>query len=294
MNFRLINWPRYRIKILRSVAECLKLSTLLESVSDTARLDVELLLAHALKKDRAWLYTWPKKEIDQETLKFFETLFERRQDGEPIAYIIGEKAFWSLDLLVNNTTLIPRPETELLVELALEKLPQGKVNVLDLGCGTGAIALAIAKERPEALVFGVDLVPEAVVLAKENAKRNNLDNVKFLQSNWFSNIPKEKYDLIVSNPPYIDASDSHLNQGDVRFEPHSALISPDEGYADLKTIIQQAQMYLKEGAWLLVEHGWHQAERVRTIFSENRYNNTATAKDLAGNERVSFGKLHSN
>jgi release factor glutamine methyltransferase len=199
---------------LPSVAECLKLSAKLEAVSDSARLDTELLLAHALNKDRTWLYTWPEKEIDQSAFELFKMFFERRLQGEPVAYIVGKKAFWSLDLLVNKTTLIPRPETELLVELALEKLPQqGKARVLDLGTGTGAIALAIAKERPDVQVLGVDFVPEAVVLAKENAKRNNVGNVEFLQSDWFSSVPYEKFDLIVSNPPYIDAADPHLNQG---------------------------------------------------------------------------------
>ena len=272
-----------------SVADCLKASSELATVSDSARLDTEILLAYVLKKDRSWLYTWPEKQIPADIHYQFLQLMSRRTMGEPIAYLTGRKGFWSLELEVNKTTLIPRPETELLVELALEKIPNTKVNVLDLGTGTGAIALAIAKERPNAKVKGVDCVSDAVELARRNAHLNNISNVEFIQSKWFENVGDEKFDLIVSNPPYIDSEDPHLLLGDIRFEPRSALISQEQGFADLRHIVKNAKIYLKRNAWLFVEHGWQQGKKMKENFSENEFSNISTAKDTEGRDRITYG-----
>ena len=228
-------------------------------------------------------------------------LLDRRLSCEPIAYILGEKEFWSLPLNVSKGTLIPRPDTEILVEkalqIALEKLQKNPphLRILDLGTGTGAIALALASElssicqkRQISLeIIGVDLMPDVVALAQFNAERNKL-NVKFLQSRWFENITG-KFDLIVSNPPYIDAQDEHLRQGDVRFEPLSALVANDTGYADLRHIIELAPSYLNSNGVLLLEHGWQQGEKVRSIFQENHWEMVETVRDYGDNERVTLG-----
>ena len=260
--------------------------------SDSARLDSELLMCHVLDCNRTYLFTWSDKVLEQEVVEHFNRLVARREQGEPIAHITGNREFWSLDLSVNPSTLIPRPDTETLVEKALEiievkELDQGKG--LDLGTGTGAIALALASELPSWQWQGVDLSDDAVVLAKSNAEKNNINNVKFAQSNWFSNVSAEKFDLIVSNPPYIDPEDPHLNQGDVRFEPLSALIAPEHGMADVCYIIEKAKQYLKTGAAILIEHGYDQGSAVRAQFTDNNYHNVKTFKDLAGNDRVTVG-----
>ncbi|MDZ4195161.1 MAG: peptide chain release factor N(5)-glutamine methyltransferase, partial [Pseudomonas sp.] len=190
--------------------------------SPTPRLDAELLLAAALNKPRSYLRTWPERELDDEQLSLFQNHLQRRRQGEPVAYILGHQGFWSLDLEVAPHTLIPRPDTELLVETALELLPATPLAVLDLGTGTGAIALALASERPAWQVTGVDRVEDAVALAERNRQRLQLGNAAFLHSHWFSALSGQRYGLILSNPPYIRADDRHLNEGDVRFEPSSA------------------------------------------------------------------------
>ena len=272
-----------------SIAELLRLVSVLKGVSDSPRLDLEVLLCHVLDKPRSYLFTWPEKVLDQKSTQQFNDLLKRRADGEPVAYLTGEKEFWSLSLAVNTTTLIPRPDTEVLVETALDVIDKPGVLVLDLGTGTGAIALALASERPGWQIIAVDTVPEAVELAEKNRQRLGLHNVSVMRSNWFEDVAPQKFDLIVTNPPYIDADDHHLKVGDVRFEPGSALVSGDEGLADIKLIISGAKSYLGKGGCLLIEHGYQQAVAVRNLLSDEGYTHVSTRRDLGGHERLSLG-----
>ena len=269
--------------------------------TENSKIDALVLLQHATGKSRTQILAFDDTEIDEKVRLKLTALLDRRLKGEPIAYILGEKEFWSLPLNVSKSTLIPRPDTEILVEkalqIALEKLQENPPHfrILDLGTGTGAIALALASElssicqkRQISLeIIGVDLMPDVVALAQSNAERNKL-NVKFLQSRWFENITGQ-FDLIVSNPPYIDAQDEHLRQGDVRFEPLSALVANDAGYADLRHIIELAPVYLNSNGVLLLEHGWQQGEKVRSIFQENHWEMVETVRDYGDNERVTLG-----
>ena len=269
--------------------------------TENSKIDALVLLQHATGKSRTQILAFDDTEIDEKVRLKLTALLDRRLKGEPIAYILGEKEFWSLPLNVSKGTLIPRPDTEILVEkalqIALEKL-QGNpphFRILDLGTGTGAIALALAselssicqKQRISLEIIGVDLMPDVVALAQSNAERNKL-SVQFLQSRWFENITGQ-FDLIVSNPPYIDAQDEHLRQGDVRFEPLSALVANDAGYADLRHIIESAPNYLNSNGALLLEHGWQQGEKVRSIFQENHWEMVETVRDYGDNERVTLG-----
>ena len=269
--------------------------------TENSKIDALVLLQHATGKSRTQILAFDDTEIDEKVRLKLTALLDRRLKGEPIAYILGEKEFWSLPLNVSKGTLIPRPDTEILVEkalqIALEKLEKNPPHfrILDLGTGTGAIALALASElssicqkRQISLeIIGVDLMPDVVALAQSNAERNKL-NVKFLQSSWFENITGQ-FDLIVSNPPYIDERDEHLRQGDVRFEPLSALVANDAGYADLRHIIELAPSYLNSNGALLLEHGWQQGEKVRSIFQENHWEMVETVRDYGDNERVTLG-----
>lgn len=279
---------------LFSIAQCLQLSTELDAVSDSARLDIELLLCQVLQKKRTYLFTWPDKTLSPEQAGQFLQFFNRRKSGEPIAHILGQREFWSLPLAVNNSTLIPRPDTELLVELALELFvndsAQQKRSSLDLGTGTGAIVLAIASEKPEWQLVGVDRSVDAVALAEKNRSALQFANVQILQSDWFSAIPAQQFDVIVSNPPYIDPQDPHLEQGDVRFEPRSALIADNHGLADIELIIQQSWGFLCKQGWLLLEHGYDQGQTVRDLFHARGFTQVETRRDLGGNERVSLGR----
>ena len=269
--------------------------------TENSKIDALVLLQHATGKSRTQIFAFDDTEIDENVRLKLTALLDRRLSGEPIAYILGEKEFWSLPLNVSKGTLIPRPDTEILVEkalqIALEKLQKNPPHfrILDLGTGTGAIALALAselssicqKQQISLEIIGVDLMPDVVALAQSNAERNKL-NVQFLQSRWFENITGQ-FDLIVSNPPYIDAQDEHLRQGDVRFEPLSALVANDAGYADLRHIIELAPSYLNSNGALLLEHGWQQGEKVRSIFQENHWEMVETVRDYGDNERVTLG-----
>ena len=269
--------------------------------TENSKIDALVLLQHATGKSRTQILAFDDSEIDEKVRLNLTALLDRRLKGEPIAYILGEKEFWSLPLNVSKGTLIPRPDTEILVEkalqIALEKLQENPPHfrILDLGTGTGAIALALAselssicqKQQISLEIIGVDLMPDVVALAQSNAERNNL-NVQFLQSSWFENITGQ-FDLIVSNPPYIDAQNEHLGQGDVRFEPLSALVANDAGYADLRHIIELASSYLNSNGALLLEHGWQQGEKVRSIFQENHWEMVETVRDYGDNERVTLG-----
>jgi len=263
--------------------------------SPTARLDVELLLAAALGKPRSFLHTWPERIVSTEAAVTFAGYVERRRTGEPVAYILRQQGFWKLDLEVAPHTLIPRPDTELLVEAALE-LHAGTpslapVSVLDLGTGTGAIALALANERSAWNVTAVDRVPEAVALAERNRQRLHLDNVKVLTSHWFSALEGQRFELIISNPPYIASADPHLAAGDVRFEPSSALVAGVDGLDDLRLIIGQAPSHLEAGGWLLLEHGYDQAAAVRDLLANQGFERVHSRKDLGDHERISLGRL---
>lgn len=262
----------------------------LSAVSDSARLDVELLLCHVLEKPRTYLFTWPERLLDDQQLKQFLTLLARRQTGEPIAHLLGYREFWSLPLNVNDSTLIPRPATEALVEWILNRADHHARTLLDLGTGTGAIALAIASERPHWKITGVDFSEAAVSLARENQQKLQLSNCQFLLSNWFQSLPQQQFDIIVSNPPYIDAEDIHLHQGDVRFEPLSALVAEDNGLADLHHIIQHAALYLSTNGWLVLEHGYQQAAPVQSMLNKAGFTSVDSAPDLDGHLRFSFGQ----
>lgn len=259
---------------------------------DSARIDAQVLLCHVLGKSRTYLFTWSDKYLTEDEQQAFEKAVARREHGEPVAYIVGVREFWSLPLKVSTSTLIPRPDTERLVELALEKMGTGAGKGLDLGTGTGAIALALASERPDYQMLGVDLQPEAKQLATDNASSLNLDNAQFLQGSWFEPIAEgEKFDIIVSNPPYIDETDPHLSQGDVRFEPDSALVADENGLADLRFISDKAREYLQPNAWLLMEHGHDQGEVTREILLGLGYEQVSTEQDYAGVDRVTLGQF---
>ncbi|WP_063668825.1 peptide chain release factor N(5)-glutamine methyltransferase [Aliivibrio fischeri] len=259
--------------------------------SDSPQVDAAVLLCHVLDKPRSYLLTWPEKIVSDEELGNFNALLERRLAGEPIAYIVGYREFWSLPLKVSPTTLIPRPDTERLVEVALDHLTSNAQSILDLGTGTGAIALAIASEMPTLNVIGVDYQDDAVGLAKENAKINHINNVEFRQGSWFEPISlSDKFDIIVSNPPYIDGNDPHLSEGDVRFEPQTALVAEQNGFSDLIHIMQHGREYLLNGGWLMMEHGFEQGEQLRHFFEEHGYINVKTEQDYAGNDRVTLGQ----
>ena len=269
--------------------------------TENSKVDALVLLQHATGKSRTQILAFDETEIDEKVRLKLTALLDRRLKGEPIAYILGEKEFWSLPLNVSEGTLIPRPDTEILVEkasqIALEKLEENPSHfrILDLGTGTGAIALALASElslicQKKAIqldVIGVDLMPEVVKLAQSNAEKNQLD-VQFLQSRWFEYV-EGQFDIIVSNPPYIDETDEHLSQGDVCFEPRSALVAGENGLADLRHLIECAPVHLKDNGYLLLEHGWKQGEEVRSIFWQNHWQGVATIRDYGDNERVTLG-----
>tara|TARA_B110000090_G_scaffold164216_1_gene181694 strand:+ start:1357 stop:2235 length:879 start_codon:yes stop_codon:yes gene_type:complete len=263
--------------------------------SDSAKLDAQLLLCLVLEKELSHLLTWPDKVIETVLVNQYLVLLTRRQSGEPIAYITGIKEFWSLPLSVSTATLIPRPDTETLVEQVLDAL-KGKeaLSCLDLGTGTGAIALALASENPTWQVEGLDYSLSAVKLAQLNAKNLHLSHVDFYQSDWFSKVTKNKvFDVIVSNPPYIDSKDKNLSQGDVRFEPLSALVADNNGLADIKIIATLAREYLSTQGKLFFEHGFDQGTSVRKIMADAGYLQVQTVKDLSGHERVTWAVVDS-
>ncbi|KQZ66730.1 protein-(glutamine-N5) methyltransferase, release factor-specific [Rhodanobacter sp. Root561] len=254
------------------------------------RADAELLLLHVLQQERGWLFTHADDELATDVQTAFRQLVARREAGEPVAYLTGRRGFWTLDLEVTPATLIPRPETELLVELALQRLPdRAPVDVVDLGTGSGAIALAIASERPQARVIATDASAAALAVARRNAQRHHLDNVTFLHGDWLAPLPGQQFELIVSNPPYIEAADPHLAQGDLRHEPASALASGDDGLDDIRRILVDARHHLRPGGWLLFEHGWNQGEAVRRLLELAGYADVFTAQDLELRDRVSGG-----
>ena len=254
-----------------------------------AVLEAQLLLQHVLKVNRAWLITHENDVLTPNQQTTFEALLQRRLAGEPLAYIIGNREFYGLDLTVTPDTLIPRPDTETLVEAALEKIPENvNCNILDLGTGTGAIALAIAHSRPQTNVVAVDFSKAALKIAQKNAASLDIANASFTHSDWFSALKGQKFDVIVSNPPYIEANDPHLPA--LTFEPISALTSGADGLDDIRRIVQSALIYLNPQGWLMLEHGYNQATQVQDLFAENGLTDIRIIKDLGGNDRVTIGK----
>lgn len=258
--------------------------------SESPRRDAEILLGFVTGKARTFILAFGETSLTDEQQEQLAGLLARRVRGEPVAHLIGEREFWSLPLFVSPATLIPRPDTECLVEQALARLPATPCRILDLGTGTGAIALALASERPDCQVTAVDLIPDAVALAQRNAEHLGIRNIEIVQSRWFSALEGQTFSLIVSNPPYIDAQDPHLAQGDVRFEPLSALVAADNGLADLHTLIKDAPRYLLPQGWLLLEHGWQQGAAVREIFARYGWQQVETCRDYGDNERLTLGR----
>lgn len=261
---------------------------------ESPRADADVLLCHLLGCRRSYLMTWPERELDAAQQATLQGWLARRLNGEPIAHLVGEREFWSLPLKVSPATLIPRPDTEVLVEQALTKIPQGPCSVLDLGTGTGAIALALKSERPEVDVWAVDRMADAAALARENSAALGLP-IEVRDGSWFEPLGEPDRDntprfaVIVSNPPYIDGADPHLEQGDVRFEPRSALVADDAGLADIRHIVEHAPAYLLPDGWLLLEHGWDQGEAVRQLLRDGGYREVATVRDYGDNDRVTLG-----
>ncbi|WP_321275934.1 peptide chain release factor N(5)-glutamine methyltransferase [Thiomicrorhabdus indica] len=277
-----------------TIEQVIQLATdALFGLSDSPKLDAELLLCHVLECERSYLYTWPEKILGNDQVLAFRELLQKRQQGHPIAHLIGEREFWGLPLKVTPDTLIPRPDTEVLIETALTLLPAGQnanLRILDLGTGTGAIALALKSERPNAQVCAVDFSKAALEVAKTNSELLNLP-IQNLHSSWFQALPAGEYfDLIASNPPYIEQEDEHLSQGDVRFEPISALTSGKDGLEDIRLIAKQAIDYLLPAGWLILEHGYNQGEAVREILAENGYQTIETRQDYGQNDRITFGQ----
>ena len=256
-----------------------------------ARFEAQLLLQHLLNVNRAWLIAHENDSLSNEAQAGFEQLTNRRADGEPIAYILGSREFYGLNLKVTPATLIPRPDTEILVDAALNKVPADTtLQILDLGTGSGAIALAIAQQRPQTQVTAVDASQAALEVAISNSKQLHIANIHFLLSDWFNNLKDTLFDVIVSNPPYIENNDTHLTQGDLRFEPSSALAAGADGLDDIRRIIDSCLVHLKPQGWLMLEHGYNQAAAVAHLMAQTGLVNIETFKDLGGNDRVTIGK----
>ena len=257
----------------------------------SAKLEAEILLAYILEKPRSFLHTWPERSLEPHLLDQYQTLVQRRCRGEPIAYITGQREFWGLPLTVSSATLIPRPETERLVELALEKIPTDESwYIADLGTGSGALALALASERPLCQIVGTDISAAALAVAKENGKRLNLTNVRFIQGRWFEPLKDRHFDLVLSNPPYVASNDPHLQEGDLRFEPRQALSAGPDGLNAIREIITSAKTHLKPGAWLMLEHGYDQGDNVITLFEESGFSHVFCHRDYAARERATVGQ----
>ncbi|MEW5754998.1 MAG: peptide chain release factor N(5)-glutamine methyltransferase [Pseudomonadota bacterium] len=256
----------------------------------TPRLEAEMLLAHALGKERTHLIAWPDKALSPDQEAAFRALVEQRAQGIPVAYLLKEREFWSLPLLVSPDTLIPRPETELLVELALARIPLDAAwRIADLGTGTGAIALALASERPRCRLIAIDRSSGALAVARANAERLGIRNIEFLTGDWLAPLHDETLEMIVSNPPYIAADDPHLTRGDVRFEPRSALASGPDGLDDIRIIVATARAHLKSGGALLIEHGYQQGAAVVALMQSHGYQRVEDHRDYAGHGRVAAG-----
>jgi len=282
-----------RYDVPMEVRPDMRVTTLLRAAS--VRIDAgdaDWLLAHVLEKPRGWLYAHADNTVDASMRDRFEALVERRAAGEPVAYLTGTRGFWTLDLHVNTDTLIPRVETELLVELALARLPADQAcHVADLGTGSGAIALAIASERPRARVVAIDASAAALDVARRNAVDLGIRTVDFRQGDWCAALGDEAFDLVASNPPYLADDDVHLSEGDLRFEPEAALVSGRDGLDAIRRIVSGATTHLRPGGWLLLEHGWEQGDAVRALLHDAGFTDVATQRDLESRDRVTLGRL---
>ncbi|MDH3992490.1 MAG: peptide chain release factor N(5)-glutamine methyltransferase [Gammaproteobacteria bacterium] len=259
---------------------------------DSARRDAEILLCHCLARPRSWLYTWPEAEVEAPQARRYASLLEQREQGVPVAYLTGQRDFWSMQLTVNEHTLIPRPETETLVEWALELPLPAAAEVVDLGTGSGAIALALASERSAWQVSALERSADALAVAQANAANLGLGRVHFQQSDWYGALGGRRFHLLLSNPPYVEEQDAHLQRGDLRFEPRDALVAGQGGLADLEVLVSGAPRHLLDGGWLLLEHGYTQGAAVRRFFQRAGFHDVATRRDIAGQERISGGCWH--
>ena len=262
---------------------------LAEIIDTDNALESAVLLAHAVQKDRSWLFAWPEKELSIQQQQHFEKFLQRRLRGEPVSYITGYREFWGMDFKVSPDTLIPRPETELLVETALSKLGTSSAKILELGTGTGAISVALLTERPAWKILATEVNAGTLAIARENFSKYNLE-IDSVISNWFENIPHDKFDLIISNPPYIESDDLHLKQGDLRFEPKAALASGKDGLDAIREITQKAATYLTNKGWLMLEHGFNQGNAVFSLLQQCGFSNIETLNDLSGNNRITIGQ----
>ena len=265
----------------------------LQPLSDSARLDAEILLADVLNKSRSYLYTWPDAQLTEDQQRQYQHLISRRCQGEPIAYITGKREFWSLEFNVTPATLIPRPETELLVELALQLTPVNQpVRIADLGTGSGAIAIAIASERPLAQIIATDCSQQALIVAQQNNHRLlNTDQITFRLSDWFSTLSGKRFDLIISNPPYVATNSPYLDQGDVRFEPQQALCAGIDGLDAIRYIVTHSAEFLRKEGLLLIEHGFDQANAVQALMLSANFTAITHLQDDNGKNRVTSGRL---
>jgi release factor glutamine methyltransferase len=266
-------------------------SQTLADSSPSATLDAQVLLSYVLQRNSAHLLAWPEKDLSKEQQSHYQQLLHQRQRGVPVAYLTGSREFWSLNFSVNNSTLIPRPETETLVEYILTNFNKDdNLTMLDMGTGSGAIAIAIASEKPGWKITASDISEQALQMARQNSQFHQTDNITFINSNWFENIKQNDFDIIVSNPPYIAQNDAHLKQGDVRFEPATALSSGKRGMDDIEHLCLQAQGYLRKEGWLIIEHGYDQQQLVADCFVKNRFIEIQQRQDLSGHTRMTAGK----
>ncbi|MEC7876252.1 MAG: peptide chain release factor N(5)-glutamine methyltransferase [Pseudomonadota bacterium] len=273
------------------INDAIKYATQKLDSSNSKRIDSEILLCSILKCSRPILYAYPDKVLSSTDKNKFEELVNMRSKGYPIAYLTKQKEFWAHILHINENILIPRPETELLVEKSLELISTYSLNkILELGTGSGAIAISIASEKSKINIKATDISDDVIKIARKNANLYEIKNIKFVKSDWFNNIKENNYDLIVSNPPYISSNSPSLRNCDIRFEPVSALVSGDDGIDDLQKIIQESSNYLRNNGWLIVEHAYNQGMKVRKLFLKNNFT-SATIEDYSKLERVTFGKL---
>ena len=268
---------------------------LLDKTSSSALIDSQALLCHVLHCNTAYLATWPEKQLDEKDEETFSSLIKKRVAGTPIAYLTGKKEFWSLKLKVSEDTLIPRPETELIVETMLSMFQhKQQLNIVDLGTGSGAIAIALAHEKPDWRLTATDTSDKALTISVENAKLHNADNITFINSDWFDALDDQWFDVVISNPPYIAQSDTHLDEGDLRFEPQIALVSGNIGMDDINKITEQSIHHLHDGGWLFLEHGYNQKAQVFDCFKQAGFTSIAQKNDLSGNPRMTIGQYIKN